>query len=128
MRGPAWVRWTVAVALVLAVAVGGALANMALLSGSDPEPAVGSLNARERAPVATSTGAPVSTPTTGRTTADPATTTTTGPRATTAGDDDPVRTDDRRDDDAGDDDAGDRDAHGDRIDSDLRPDDDGDDD
>jgi len=47
---PAWVRWTVLAVVVMAVAVGGAAANMAVLGASDAEPTVGALSARGALP------------------------------------------------------------------------------
>ncbi|MEQ8835010.1 MAG: hypothetical protein RIB67_11290 [Miltoncostaeaceae bacterium] len=120
MSAPGWLRWALALAVVLAVAVGGAMANMALLSSPDTEPAVGGLNARDGAPAVRAPGTTTAPPTRPGTTTGGAAAPS-GPPApgtTTREDDDRVRTDD--------DDRGKRDANGDRIDSDLRPDEDDD--
>lgn len=57
MNVPAWVRWTVLAVVVMAIAVGGAAANMAVLGASDAEPTVGALSARGALPaIATGPG------------------------------------------------------------------------
>jgi hypothetical protein len=106
-------RWVLAAVAVIAVAAAGVAANMAVLSASEPEPTIGSLSARGALP--TTAGTVPATPSPPRTT---------GTVPTTTSDDRPGHDD--GDDHIDDDDPAKRDANGDRIDSDLRPDDDDD--